>query len=114
MELDLVPGILRNRQTVMYRIGRAGRNQPHVHHGTSGPCVSLVNRMSMLVELKCAIEMRAFFYGAFTIIVHASAPEQCLAAIINSLQFQPGIIRIYGAAREKMADAAGAHYYIHA
>src|SRR5437879_1902494 len=114
MKLDLVSGVFRNRQTVMDRIGRAGRNQPHVHYGTSGPCVSLVNRMSMLVELKGAIEMRAFFYRAFTIIVHPSAPEQCLAAIIHGFQFQPGIVRIHGAAREKMADAARAHYYIYA
>ena len=70
--------------------------------------------MSVLIHLKCAIEVCALFYRAFAVIGHASAPENGLAFIIYGLQFQPGIVGIHSAARKEVSNGAGARYHVDA
>jgi len=61
------------------------------------------------VNLKGTIEVRAFFYWALAIIVDFAAPENSLAFVVGTLQFQPSVICIDRTAGEKVSDFLGAH-----
>ena len=53
--------------------------------------------------------MRSLLDRAFSAVLHHSAPEQNPAFFVGSLEFQPHIERVHGAAGEKMPDIFGAH-----
>src|SRR5208282_2163373 len=59
-----------------------------------------------------AIEVRAFFDRALAVIFGHAAPEHRLAFVVDTYQFEPGVVGIDGAAGEEMADALGSHHDI--
>ncbi len=59
LEMDLTGDIGRNFEPVMHGIGSARRNQPHIDERTCGPCIALVDRVAVLIELERTIEVGA-------------------------------------------------------
>ncbi len=98
----------------MHRVGRAGRNQPHVEHAAGLPGVALVDGVAFAIELVGAVEMRALLHRAAAVVLHAAAPRQNAAAGIARLELQPDVEAIHGAAGKEVADLAGAHHGIDA
>ena len=94
----------------MHRVGGAGRNQTHVHDGARGPGVALVDRIAVRIHLKRAIEVRALFYRAFAIVPNHATPENRLALVVDTFEFEPGIVGVDGASRKEMAYAFGTNY----
>src|ERR1700676_3571624 len=58
--------------------------------------------------------MRALFDRAFAIVLDHAAPENRLSLVVDTFEFEPGIVGIDRAAGEEMADAIGANYNIDA
>src|ERR1700688_5061803 len=58
--------------------------------------------------------MGAGFHGTSPIIRSVPAPKNDVPVAIPSLQLQPCVERIHGAAREKVPDLFGSHHDIHA
>src|SRR5262249_45655972 len=83
--------------------------EPRVHHGATGPGVTLVDGISMSVHLERAIEMRALLDGSLAVVFHLAAPEQDVIFIIGRLQLQPGVISVNRAAWEEVAHLPRAY-----
>ena len=114
VQRDLVAGVFRNRHSVVHSVCRARRDEPHIHDGSRGPGVALVDGIAVRVDLQRAIEVRAFFHRTFAIVLHHAAPEDGLAFVVRALQFEPGVVGIDGAAGEKVSNLLGAYDHIHA
>ncbi len=56
--------------------------------------------------------MRSWFDGAFAVVFDLATPEDGLAFIVDGLEFEPDVKCVDGAAREEVADFAGADYYV--
>ena len=114
MQRDLVPGILRNVHAIVHGIGRARRNQAHIHHCARRPRVPLVDGIAVRIDLQRAVEVRAFLHRTFAVVFDLATPENRLPFVIRALQFEPGVVRIDGAAGEEMPNFFRAHHYVHA
>src|SRR5580700_2539216 len=86
----------------------------HINYGSSRPGVALVDGITVCIHLQGAIEVRAFFYRAFAVVVDATAPEYGFALIVGALQFKPRIVGVDRTAGEEVADFFRADYHIHA
>ena len=114
MKRDLVPGIFRDEHAVVHRVGRAGRNQAHIHDRARRPRVALVDRIAVRIDLQRPVEVRSLLYRTLAVILDHAAPENGLAFVVGALQFEPGIVGIDGPTGEKVSDLLGAHHHIHA
>ena len=88
----------------MNRIGRAGRDQPYINDCPCRPGVAFIDRIAVGIDLQRAVEVRAFFNRATTVVFDHATPEDGLALVVSTLQFKPGVVGIDGAAREEVAD----------
>jgi hypothetical protein len=93
----------------VHGVSRARRNQPHIYDGARGPGIALVDGIAVCVDLQRTIEMRAFFHRTFAIILDHATPEDCLALVVDALQFKPRVVGVDGAAGEKVSDLLGAN-----
>ncbi len=98
----------------MHRIGGTGRNQSYVNNGARGPGVAFVDRIAVCVYLQGAIKMRTLFDRAPAVVLDHAAPENRLALVIDSFEFEPGIVGIDGTSGEEVANALGANHDIDA
>ncbi len=114
MQRDLVAGVFRNQHAVVHGVGRARRDEPHIHHSARSPGVALVDGIAVGIDLQRAIKVRAFFHRTFAIVLDHAAPENGLAFVVRALQFEPGVVGVDRAAGEKMSDLLGAHDDVHA
>src|SRR5205823_3232259 len=80
------------------------RNQPHVSHRACRPCIALVDRIAMLVELQAAIKMRARVDRPFPPVRDGTAVQEYAPFVIDGLQLDPDVERVNSPAREKVAD----------
>ena len=114
MQRDLVSGIFRNVQAVVNRIGGARWNQVDVNHGARGPGVALVDGIAVAIDLQRAVKVRALFHRTVAVVFDHAAPENGLALLVGSLQFEPGVVGIDGAAGKKVADLFRADNHVDA
>ncbi len=54
--------------------------------------------------------MSAFFHGTFAVILNHAAPENCLAFVIHSFEFQPRIVGINRAPWKEMPDPLSSNH----
>src|SRR5205823_679290 len=109
---NLVASIVRNVEAIVCRVRGPRRNQMNVHNGASCPGVALVDGIAVAIDLQRAIEMRSRLDWAFAAVLNFTAPENGLAFFIGSLQLEPDVERVHGAAGEKVADLARTYDYI--
>ena len=103
-----VPGIGRDVQAVMNRVGRAGRHEADVRDRSRRPGIALVDRVAVRVELKAAIEMRTRLDRSFPTVSHGAAVQQDTALVVDRFELDPDVEGVHGAAREEMTDLPGA------
>src|SRR5271165_6130223 len=114
MQRNLVPGIFWNQQAEVHSVSRSRWNQPHIYDRPRCPRVALVDGIAMRVDLQRTIKVRPLLDGAVAVILDHAAPENSLALIVRALQFEPGVVGVYRAAREEVPDFLGAHHHVHA
>ena len=114
MQRDLISGIFRNVKAVVNRIGGARWNQVDINHGARGPGIALVDGVAVRVDLQRAVKVRALFHRAVAIVFDHAAPENGLALVVRSLQFEPGVVGIDGAAGKEVADLFRADNHVNA
>ena len=114
MKRDLVAGVFRNRHAVMHSVGRARRDEPHIHHSPRRPSVTLVDGVAVRVDLQRAVEVCTFFDRTLAVALNHAAPEDGLAFVVGAFQFEPGVVGVDSAAGEKVSNFLRAHDYVHA
>ena len=111
---DAVARVLGDFQPKVGGIRRAGRDEARVHERAGGPGVALVDGIAVRVELERAVKMRAGLDGPLPVVRDFTAPENHAAMLVLSLELDPAIERIHGAAGEKVAKLASAHHHFDA
>src|SRR2546423_14287697 len=66
----------------------------------------------MSIDLQRTIKVCPFFYRAFSVVFDHAAPENRLVLVVSGFEFQPGVIRVDGAAGEKVPDLFRSDYNI--
>ena len=75
---------------------------------------AFVDGVAVRIDLQRTIKMRALVDGPVAVVLYHAAPEDGLALIVGSLEFQPRVVSIDSAAWEEVADFFCAHDHIHA
>src|SRR6185312_16718068 len=73
------------------------------------PGVALVDEVAVTVKLIGTVEVRARLDRPLAAVLHATAPEDDAAVGVLALKLQPDVEGVHRAAREEVADGAGAH-----
>ena len=113
-QLDFAACFLGNLHAEVNGVGRARRNQANVHYRARRPGIALVNRIAVRIHLQGTIEVRSLFDRAFAVVIDLAAPENRLALVVDSFEFEPGIVGINRAAGEEVADALSAYHHVYA
>src|SRR5215475_2453978 len=111
-QVDASAHILRNRHAVVHSVRGARRYQPNISDRTRGPCISLVDRVAIPVELERPVEVGTFFYRSFAIIFHLSAPEDDSAGFVRGLKLKPHVKGVHGTAWKEVSDLTGADDHV--
>src|SRR5262249_26874498 len=99
-----------NVQSVMNSIRRAWWHQSHISYRARHPRVTLVDRISMFVELEAAVEVGARFDRTAPSIVDFAAVKNCLPLVVYRLQLDPNIERVDCSSRKKVPDFSCSYY----
>src|SRR5438445_10798348 len=66
--------------------------------------------MSVAVDLEGAVEMGTLLYRALATVFNHPAPENGLTFVVRSLQFEPRVVSVDGAAGKEVADLFRANH----
>src|SRR6184192_2584541 len=98
----------------MYRVGGARRNQPHIGDRPRHPRIALVDRVAVFIQLKTAIEVRAWLDRTSATVANFTAVKDCLTLVVDRFKLDPYVKRINGAAGKEVPDFARSHDHFNA
>src|SRR5215831_523362 len=97
----------------MNRIGGTGRDQSDVGNGPGHPCVSLVDDISVLIQLQAAIKVSPGFHRPAAVVLNQAAVKDWLAFFVDRLELNPHIECVNCAAGEEMAHFPGPYHHLY-